>query len=47
MATLRETLRVTPTADPLVERTGDRQGRDNYAEASDTPADNSLHSHQF
>jgi len=43
----RETLRIMPTADRLVERTGDRQGDCNEAEASDTRADNSLHSRQF
>jgi hypothetical protein len=47
VATLREALRVTPPADHLVERAGDRRGRGNEAEASETRADNSLHSRQF
>jgi hypothetical protein len=46
VATLRETLRVTPSADHFVERAGDRQGHGYEQEASEQRAGGSHYSHQ-
>jgi hypothetical protein len=47
MATLRETLCVTPPADHLVERADHCQGDDSEPEANERRAGDSLHLHQF